>query len=170
MHRRCSLAQVGRVVEGPTCCATLIAQNRRVSFDYELSDRYEAGIVLIGSEVKTLRNGSCDLGDGWVAIDGDQAYLKGAFLPKLQHAAYGHEERRVRKLLLHRREIEQIRKSIDQGGLTVVPTMVYWRNGHCKVEISIAKGKKQGDKRQAIKAKELDREAKAAMSRGRKDA
>ena len=139
-----------------------------MSFDYELGQKYEAGLVLIGSEVKTLRNGACNLGDGWVAIEGGQAYLKGAILPKLQHAAYGHEERRVRKLLLNAREIEQIRKAIDQGGLTVVPTQMYWRNGHAKVEIAVAKGKKQGDKRQAIKGKELDREAKAAMSRGRK--
>ena len=149
--------------------ATAIARNRRVAFDYELGQRYEAGLVLIGSEVKTLRNGSCDLGDGWVSIESGQAYLKGAFLPKLKHAAYGHEERRVRKLLLHKKEIEALKKVLDQGGQTIVPTQVYWRNGHCKVEIAVAKGKKQVDKRQTIKAKELDREAKAAMTRGRKE-
>lgn len=148
--------------------ATPIAQNRRVAFDYELGARYEAGLVLIGSEVKTLRNGACNLGDGWVSVEGGQAYLKGAILPKLAHAAYGHEERRVRKLLLHSKEIAQIAKAIDQGGLTVVPTQMYWRNGHAKVEVAIAKGKKHQDKRQAIKGKELDREAKAAMARGRK--
>lgn len=147
----------------------LIAQNRRAAFDYELGEFFEAGLVLVGSEVKTLRNGSCDLGDGWIGVDGGQAYLKGAFFPKLTGAAFGHEERRPRKLLLHPREIHDIAKAIEQGGLTVIPTRIYWKNGRAKLEFAIAKGKKKADKRETIKARELDREARQAMRRGRDD-
>jgi SsrA-binding protein len=146
----------------------LILQNRRASFNYELGDKMEAGMVLQGSEVKTLRNSSGDLSDAWVAVRNGQAYLKGLFLPKLQHAAFGHEERRDRKLLLHGREIEQLRKAIEHEGLNVIATRLYWRDGKAKVEIAIAKGKKYADKRETIKKRELDREARAAIGRGRK--
>jgi SsrA-binding protein len=146
----------------------LIAQNRRASFNYDLGDRWEAGLVLTGSEVKTLRNGSCDLTDGWVSVDGGEAFLKGAFLPKLEHAAFVHEERRARKLLLHENEIERLRKALAEGGVTVVPTRIYWKGGRAKVEIAVAKGKKQADKRAAVKERELDREARAAMGRAQR--
>lgn len=145
-----------------------ILQNRKAAFNYELGERFEAGLVLLGSEVKTLRGGAGDLTDGWVAIHGTQALLKGVFLPRLQHAAFGHEERRDRRMLLHEREIDRLRKGIDQEGLTAVPVRVYWKNGNAKVEIALGKGKKTIDKRQTIKTRELDREARAAMTRGRK--
>lgn len=148
--------------------AETILQNRRASYQYELGERFEAGLVLLGSEVKTLRSGSGDLTDGWVSIDGDRAVLKGVFLPRLQHAAFGHEERRDRPLLLHAREIERIRKAIAHDGMTVVPVRLYWKGGRAKVEIALSKGKKMADKRQAIKERDLDREARAAMARGRK--
>lgn len=144
-----------------------IAQNRRASFNYEIGERFEAGLVLLGSEVKTLRRGACDLTDGWASVDGSEAYLKGAFLPKLPHAAFGHEERRPRKLLLHSSEIERIRRAIDLQGMTIVPLRVYWKDGRAKVELAMAKGKTKGDKRETIKEKQLDREAKAAIKRGR---
>ena len=147
----------------------LVLQNRRASFDYELGERFEAGLVLTGSEVKTLRNGSGDLTDGWVAIRGGEAWLKNLFLPKLLHAAFGHEERRDRKLLLHEREIERLRKATTQEGLTVVPVRVYWKSGRAKVELALAKGKKAHDKRESIKKREGEREARAAMRRGRED-
>ncbi len=143
----------------------LIAQNRRASFNYELSDRWEAGLVLLGSEVKTLRHGSCDLSDGWVSVEGDGAFLKNVFIPKLEHAAFVHEERRPRKLLLHENEIERLRKALAAGGTTVVPTRVYWKGGRAKVEIALGKGKQKGDKRATVKTRELEREARAAMGR-----
>ena len=146
----------------------LILQNRKASFNYELGEKLEAGMQLMGSEVKTLRQGSGDLTDGWVDVKQGQAWLKGLFLPRLKHAAFGHEERRDRKLLLHTREIEILRKAKDQNGLTLVPLRVYWRDGHAKVEIAISKGKKDVDKRHSIKERELDREARQAVARGRR--
>lgn len=146
----------------------VILQNRRASFHYELGERFEAGIALIGSEVKTLRLGKGDLTDGWVDVRDGKAILKGVFLPKLQHAAFGHEERRERPLLLHASEVERLRKALSQEGASVVPVRVYWKGGLAKVEIAIAKGKKQADKRQAIKEKDLDREARVAMSKARR--
>jgi SsrA-binding protein len=142
-----------------------IAQNRRASFNYELGDRWEAGLVLMGSEVKTLRHGSCDLSDGWVSIDNGEAFLKGVFMPKLEHAAFAHEERRARKLLLHQNEIERLRKALAEGGMTAIPTRIYWKGGRAKVEVALGKGRQKGDKREAVKARELDREARAAMGR-----
>lgn len=142
-----------------------IAQNRRASFNYALGDRWEAGLVLMGSEVKTLRGGSCDLTDGWVSVDGGEAFLKGVFMPKLEHAAFAHEERRTRKLLLRENEIERVRKALAEGGVTVVPTRIYWKDGRAKVEIALAKGKQKADKRETVKARELDREARSAMGR-----
>ncbi|HEU4408334.1 MAG TPA: SsrA-binding protein SmpB [Polyangiaceae bacterium] len=146
----------------------LIAQNRRASFNYELSDRWEAGLVLMGSEVKTLRHGSCDLSDGWVSVDNGEAFLKGVFMPKLEHAAFAHEERRPRKLLLRESEIERLRRALAESGATVVPTRIYWKNGRAKVEIAIGKGKQKADKREAVKTRELDREARAAMGRAQR--
>ncbi len=147
---------------------SLVLDNRRARFNYELGERFEAGLVLVGSEVKTLRNGSGDLTDGWVEVKKGEAWLKGVFLPKLNHAAFVHVERRDRKLLLHEREIERLQKSIDQGGMTVVPLRIYWKIGRIKVELAISKGRKAHDKREAIKVRELDREVKVAMSRGRR--
>ena len=147
---------------------SLVLDNRRARFNYELGERFEAGLVLLGSEVKTLRNGSGDLTDGWVAVSKGEAWLKGVFLPKLSHAAFVHEERRDRKLLLHEREIERLQKAIDQGAMTVVPLRIYWKAGRIKVELAISKGRKAHDKREAIKVRELDREVKAAMSQRRR--
>jgi SsrA-binding protein len=146
----------------------LVLDNRRARFNYDLGERFEAGMVLLGSEVKTLRKGTGDLTDGWVAIVKGEAWLKGLFLPRLQHAAFGHEERRDRRLLLHDREIYELKKAIEQGGLSVIPLRVYWKNGKAKVELAISKGRKMADKRHAIKERELDREAKSAMARGRR--
>jgi SsrA-binding protein len=146
----------------------IISQNRRASYNYELTDRWEAGLVLMGSEVKTLRHGSCDLSDGWVSVDNGEAYLKGMYVPKLAHAAFVHEERRARKLLLHENEIERLRRALGEAGATVVPTRIYWKDGRAKVEIAVAKGKQKADKREAVKTRELDREARAAMGRAQR--
>lgn len=147
---------------------TLI-QNRRARFDYALEERYEAGMVLLGSEVKALRAGTGDLTDAWASIDSDGVYLKNMTIQPLPHqTAYVHEPRRARKLLLHAHEIDQLRKGIERGGMTIVPLRVYLKGGYIKVEIALARGKTKGDKRQTIRTREAEREARAAIARGRR--
>jgi SsrA-binding protein len=147
---------------------TLIVRNRRARFEYELGDTFEAGVVLIGSEVKMLRQGKADLGDSWCAIERGEAYLKGVNIPEMSGAAFGHEAKRSRKLLLHQSEIEQIERALTRDGMTVAATRLYFKDGRVKVEIALAKGKQMADKREAVKEREADREARAAMARGRR--
>lgn len=146
----------------------LILQNRRASFTYELGERYEAGIALIGSEVKTLRVGGGDLTDAWVDVEGTRVWLKGMYIPQLPHMAFGHEPRRARLLLLRLAEIEKLRKALSQKGMTAVPVRLYWKNGRVKVELALAKGKVAADKRHAIRERDMAREARADMARARK--
>jgi SsrA-binding protein len=146
----------------------LIVRNRRAGFDYELGERFEAGLVLIGSEVKVLRMGKADLSDSWCSIQGGEAFLQGVNIPVLTGAAFGHEAKRARKLLLHEREIETIKRGIEREGMTVAATRLYFKGGRVKVELALAKGKKKEDKRETVKAREADREARAAMARGRR--
>jgi SsrA-binding protein len=146
----------------------LIAKNRRASFDYELGERYEAGLVLLGSEVKMLRHGTADLTDSWCSIHQGEAFLNGVNIPVMASAAFGHEAKRARKLLLHEREIEDLKRAIERDGMTIAATRLYFKEGRVKVELALAKGKKQHDKRQAVKAQEAEREARAAISRGRR--
>jgi len=146
----------------------LIVRNKRAAFDYELGERFEAGVVLIGSEVKMLRNGTADLTDSWCAIEQGQAYLKGVNIPEMPNAAFGHEAKRSRKLLLHQREITHIQEAIGRDGMTVTTTRLYFKDGKVKIELALAKGKKKGDKREALKEKDATREARVAMSRGRR--
>lgn len=146
----------------------LIVRNRRAGFEYELGDRYEAGLVLLGSEVKMLREGKIDLSDAWCAIERGEAFLKGANIPEMPGAAFGHEAKRARKMLLHANEIEAIQRAIQRDGMTVAATRLYFKDGRVKVEIALAKGKKSEDKRHAVREREADREARAAMSRGRR--
>jgi SsrA-binding protein len=146
----------------------LIVRNRRAAFEYELGETFEAGVALIGSEVKMLRHGSADLGDSWCAIEQGEAWLKGVNVPILTGAAFGHEAKRARKLLLHRNEIEQIQRALTRDGMTVAATRLYFKDGRVKVEIALAKGKKQADKRETVKTREAEREARAAMARGRR--
>jgi SsrA-binding protein len=146
----------------------LIARNKRARFEYELGDTFEAGLALIGSEVKMLRHGSADLGDSWCAIEGGEAYLKGVNIPEMPGVPFGHEAKRARKLLLHKEEIEQIRRALTREGMTVAATRLYFKDGRVKVEIALARGKKAGDKREAVKEREAEREARAAMARVRR--
>jgi SsrA-binding protein len=156
------------VAEKQTSGDKVIARNRRASFDYELGERYEAGLVLLGSEVKVLRERAADLTDAWCAIENGEAILKGVNIPVLVGAAFGHEAKRPRKLLLHAHEIEAIQRAIDRDGMTVAATQLYFKGGRVKVELALAKGKKKGDKRETVKQKEAEREARAAMARGRR--
>jgi SsrA-binding protein len=146
----------------------LIAQNRRAGFDYELDDKYEAGIALGGSEVKMLRSGKADLSDAWVEIKDHEAWLRGLSIPVLEHSPFSHEPKRTRKLLLHERQIEDLARSVDRDGMTIVATKLYFKGRIAKIEIALARGKKKGDKRETLKQKSAEKEARAAMSRGRK--
>lgn len=146
-----------------------IAKNRRASFDYELGDKYEAGIVLVGTEVKALRERSADITGAWCSFERGECFLNGVNIPLVDGAAYGHREaKRARKLLLHRPEIEAIRRAVERDGATVVATKIYFKEGRVKVALAIARGKKKADKREAVREREADREARAAMARGRK--
>lgn len=146
----------------------VVATNRRASFDYELSERIEAGLVLIGSEVKSLRQRNVNIAEAWATIRNGEAFVEGMRIGTLRHAAFGHKEDRVRKLLLHRREIDKLSEAIDRKGLTVVVTRMYFRDGHAKLELALAKGRSRGDKREAIKSKDAEREARVAMAAARR--
>ena len=143
-----------------------ILDNRRARFHYELGEKFEAGLALVGSEVKILRNGGGDLTDGWVDVRRGEAFLKGVYLPPLAHAALPHAERRDRKLLLHAREIEALEKAVKEHKVTLIPTQLYWKDGRAKVEIAFAKGKKLADKR-ATEAKRDWQRQKARLMRER---
>jgi SsrA-binding protein len=145
-----------------------IAVNRRAGFDYELGKRFEAGLVLTGSEVKSLRNAAANISEAWAIIRGDEAFVEGMRIPVLKHAAFVHAETRARKLLLHLREIQELQTEIERKGLTVVITRIYFRKGLVKVELAVARGRRAQDKRQAIKGREAEREARAAMDRARR--
>lgn len=146
----------------------LVAKNRRAYFDYEIGDTYEAGLALIGSEVRALRETGADLGDAWVDIDRrGEAWVKGLRIPPLQHAAFGHEERRPRKLLLHDWEIERLRSAVERDGMTLICTKCYFKNNRAKLEVAVARGRKKHDKRRAIKDREDVREARQAARRDR---
>jgi SsrA-binding protein len=160
------VARAGK--EKPVEGEKLIARNKRASFDYELGERYEAGISLVGSEVKVLRAGAADLTDAWCTIEKGEAYLKGANIPELAGTPFGHKAKRPRKLLLHRHEIEALQRAIEREGMTVVATRMYFKDGRAKVELALAKGKKAYDKREALKQQEAEREARAAMDRARR--
>lgn len=142
----------------------LIAFNRKAGFDYELQQRFEAGLVLIGSEIKAIRQRAAGITDAWVTVRDNEAFIEGMRINLLQHAAFGHtQETRSRKLLLHRKEIQTLKNSIERDGMTVVVTRLYLRNGKAKVQIAIAKGKKTVDKRNVIKNREAEREAQAML-------
>jgi SsrA-binding protein len=148
----------------------LVSKNKRAFFDYEISDTFEAGMVLIGSEVRSLRQHSADLTDAWVDIDQrGEAWVKGMRIPPLVHAAFGHADTRPRKLLMHREQIQRLRGLVERDGMTLIATKCYFKNNHAKIEVAVARGKKKYDKRQALRNKEADREATAAIRRGRKN-
>lgn len=144
----------------------VIARNRRAHYDYEIGTSYEAGLVLIGSEVRALRDRAADLTDAWVDIDvRSEAWIKGMRIPELAHAAFAHEEKRPRKLLLHADQIRTLRSKKEAEGMTIVATKCYFRDGKVKVEVALARGKKSHDKRQALRERESEREARDAIRR-----
>lgn len=140
-----------------------VASNRQASYRYELSDRMEAGLVLLGSEVKSLRDGKAVLKDAYASIDNGEVWLHNLHIPPYAPAARdNHLPERPRKLLLHQREIDRVRVKLAEKGYTLVPTRLYFANGRAKVEIALGRGKDAGDKRQSIKERELKRD----MDRG----
>ena len=147
----------------------LIVKNRRATFDYDIKDRYEAGVSLVGSEVKSMRAGKVDVTDAYVAIERGQAWLKQLFVaPFGQASAFPHETRRSRKLLLHAREIAEIHQALAREGATAIPLQLYFKEGRVKVEIGVGRGKKTFDKRADIAKKDAEREARQAPRQARR--
>jgi SsrA-binding protein len=144
-----------------------IVKNRRARFDYDIVDKYEAGISLAGSEVKSMRDGKVDVTDAYVVVERGEAWLKQMFVaPFEQASAFPHEPRRARKLLLHAREVQELHRALARDGYAIVPLRLYFKRGRTKVELAIAKGKKKYDKRAAIAKRTAEREARAAMRAG----
>ena len=144
----------------------ILSENRSAGHDYHLIDRYEAGLVLTGTEVKSAKNGKIQLKESYAEVSGDEAWLLNAHISEYSHGnIMNHAPVRKRKLLLHRAEIDKLRSETREKGLTIVPTKLYLKGGLIKIEIATAKGKKFHDKREAIKAKEMQAEAKAAIGR-----
>ena len=137
--------------------------------DYFISAKLECGIALVGSEVKSLRDGKAQLQDAYAHVENGQLYLYGAHIDPYEKAAlaYNHDPRRPRKLLVHRREIKKLVGEAGVKGTTLIPLAIYFKNGRAKVEIGVARGKQQHDKRDAIRKKEMDRELRRAMSQRR---
>lgn len=145
----------------------IVATNRKASHEFFLLDKFEAGISLQGSEIKSIRAGHISLAEAYVRVDGQQAWLEDAHIAPYENAGnYGHEPRRPRRLLLHKKEIRKMWSEIRQKGVTVVPLRVYLKNGRAKVEIALAKGKKLYDKREVIAKRDVEREL-ARQFRGR---
>lgn len=144
----------------------ILSDNRSAGHDYHLIDRYEAGLVLTGTEVKSAKNGKIQLKESYAEVSDSEAWLLNAHISEYSHGnIMNHAPVRKRKLLLHRAEIEKLRSETREKGLTIVPTKLYLKGGLIKIEIATAKGKKFHDKREAIKAKEMQAEAKAAIGR-----
>lgn len=145
---------------------TLIAQNKKARHDYSIEDVFEAGLVLMGTEVKSLRAGRATLTDGYATIDDGEAWLRGVHIPEYDMGTWtNHEPRRARKLLMTKDELRRLTGKMKESGLTLIPLSLYFKDGYAKVEIAVARGRKNYDKRQAIAEKESKREAERATGR-----
>ena len=146
----------------------LIASNKKALHDYFVVQKFEAGIALTGTEVKSLRAGRANLKDSYVTIKNGEAFLFGAHISPYTHGNLeNHDPERTRKLLLHRRELEKLKKETTEKGLTVVPLRLYFKGAKVKAEIAVVRGKKQYDKRETEKKREADRETAAAIKTAR---
>jgi len=136
----------------------VVASNRKARHDYSIEDTYEAGLVLTGTEVKSLRAGRASLVDGYGFIDGGEAWLDAVHIPEFNHGSWNnHPVRRKRKMLLHKAQILKIHHKIKEGGYTLVPLSIYFSDGKAKVELAVAKGKREYDKRQTLRERQADR-------------
>ncbi len=143
-----------------------IATNRRAGFDYEILDRFEAGVVLTGSEVKSLRQGSAQIAESFVKLTRLGADIVNLTIPPYEMGGhFNHEPRQTRRLLLHKAEIDKLRKGTEQKGMTIIPTKIYFKDGRAKIEIALGKGKKTVDKRNTI----AERESKRRLDRVMKE-
>jgi SsrA-binding protein len=143
----------------------VVATNRKARHDYTIEDTYEAGLVLTGTEVKSLRAGRASLVDGYAFIDAGEAWLDAVHIPEYNEGTWtNHPPRRKRKLLLHKQQILKLSSKVKEGGYTLVPLQLYFSDGRAKVEIAVAKGKREYDKRQALRERQDKREAERAIS------
>jgi SsrA-binding protein len=148
-----------------------IAQNKKARHDYHIEDVYEAGLVLTGTEVKSLRAGRASLADGYATVREGEVWLHSVHIPEYTQGTWtNHEPRRPRKLLLHKQEIARLIGKTKESGLTLVPLSLYFKDGKAKVEIALARGKKLHDKRQALAEKQASREIRRAVARRAKGA
>ena len=146
-----------------------IAENRKAFHDYHIIETFEAGLVLVGTEVKAIREGSANLRDSFARLEDGEVWLYNAHINPYSHRGYAdHEPTRRRKLLLHRQEIRKLIGKTVEKGMTLVPTRMYFQNGHVKVALALAKGKQAHDKRESIKRREVDRETRAAVKERRR--
>ena len=144
----------------------LVAQNRKARYDYHIDDTVEAGLVLVGTEVKSLRAGRATLVDGFGEIHTHEAFLHGVHIPEYTQGTWtNHEPRRVRKLLLNRHEIDKLASKVNERGLTLIPLSLYFKDGRAKVELGLARGKKTYDKRHALAERQANREKQQALGR-----
>ena len=144
----------------------MVAQNKKARHDYHIEDTWEAGLVLMGTEVKSLRQGRASLVDGFAEIDNGEAWLLGVHIPEYSQGTWtNHAARRRRKLLLNRSEIDKIERKTSEKGYTLVPLALYFKDGRAKVEIALARGKKAYDKRQTIATRTAEREKQQALGR-----
>jgi SsrA-binding protein len=142
----------------------VIATNRKARHEYQFHDTYEAGLVLMGSEIKSIRAGRVSLQEGYVAFQDNEAWLVDVHIAQYDPASrQGHDPGRRRKLLLHRREIDRLQSRVQEKGFTIVPTKLYLKDGRAKVEIALARGKRQYDKRQAIAKRDSKRQVDRAL-------
>lgn len=146
-----------------------VTTNRRARFDFDIKEHFEAGLMLTGSEVKSLRDGNAHLSDAYAVVDRGEAWLLGSYIAPYAFARDGgHEPTRRRKLLLHRREIDRIASQIAEKGLTFVPMKIYFKDGRAKMELGLGKGKRTIDKRETIKERQQKREMDRAMRDARR--
>ena len=134
-------------------------KNRKAIFEYFIEERYEAGIELKGTEIKSIRKGSCDIKDSFIIIKNQEAFLLNTYIAKYEEGnIFNHEERRTRKLLLHKKEIKKVLEASSKDGYSLIPLSIYLKKGKAKVEVGLCKGKKLYDKRETIKKRDLERE------------
>jgi SsrA-binding protein len=142
----------------------VVATNRKAFHEYEIHDTFEAGLVLLGTEIKSIREGRASLQEGYVAIEGDEAWLMNVHIAQYEPASrQNHDPKRRRKLLLHRREIDRLDSRVKEKGYTIVPIRLYLKDGRAKVEIGLARGKKLYDKREAIARRDSQRQVDRAI-------
>jgi SsrA-binding protein len=142
----------------------IVASNRKAKYDYEILDTFEAGLVLTGSEIKSIRAGKVNLREGFIQEKEDELWLLNTHIASYEQAGvYGHDPLRPRKLLLHRREMSRIFARVKEKGLTIVPTILYLSRGRAKVEIALARGRKQYDKRENLRERESQRQIERSL-------